>query len=79
MVNKTRFDLEQEILDCWTITTAIDDVFTAINDDPFFEGLDPRHQDRLSNLMLGIFTLYELKFDRTFKTFESVVRNGALK
>lgn len=75
---KTRFDLEQEIMDCWTMTDAVKDVYEALMDSERFEGMNPKHQDELANLLLGIYTLYDLKFDRTFKTFESQVKQGKL-
>ena len=76
--NKTRFDLEQQIMDCWTVVDTVDDIYKLLMDDEFFEGMDPKHQDRLSNLLLGVHSIYEMKFDRTFKTFEACVKNKQL-
>lgn len=73
-MNKTRFDLEQEILDCWNITTDIKDIYKFVGDDPFFEGMKPEHQDKLINLLIGVMELYEIKFDRTFRTFEECAK-----
>jgi len=63
---KTRFDLEQEILDCWNVTKDIDTLLEAVMEKELTH-------DKISNILLGIKELYELKFDRTFRTFESVI------
>jgi hypothetical protein len=71
---KTRFDLEQEILDCWHITTDLDDLYNFIGDSSFFEDMSPAHKDELMNLLLGLKAMYNIKFDRTFNTFEECGR-----
>jgi hypothetical protein len=73
---KNRFDLEQEILECWGITTDIDNLYNLIGDDKFFEGMDPKHQDKIMNVLLGMKELYEIKFDKCFKTFEVCARTS---
>lgn len=67
---KTRFELEQEILDCWNVTTDINDIYEFVGNSAFFQDMDPKHKDKIMNLLLGINELYEIKFDRTFRTFE---------
>lgn len=64
MTNKTRFDLEQEILDCWGIC---DDLETIYSDESL--NLD----DRMMNVLMGLKELYHMKFERTFATFEHLV------
>jgi len=63
-MTKDRFDLEQEILDCWHIT---DDLQTIMETDSL------NLSDDVHNLLLGLKTLYHLKFERTFATFEQLV------
>lgn len=75
-MNKTRFDLEQEILECWNITTDIKNIYTFLGNNNFFEDMDPKHQDKLMNLLLGIMELYEIKFDKTFHTFEECIKQN---
>ena len=58
---KNRFDLEQEIMDCWRIVDDISVVCHAQNDE-------------LADVLLGIKILYQLKFERLFRTFEDCVR-----
>jgi hypothetical protein len=64
------FDLEQEILQCWRVTDDIDLVTAWFVEDPKWEGMDPALTDALMNKFFGIKELYELRFDKLFKTFE---------
>lgn len=69
---KTRFDLEQEILDCWHI---VDDVKTL------YENLSercPTISDDALNILLGISSLYQMKFEKAFGTFEDLIRQEAI-
>ncbi len=74
---KTRFDLEQEIMECWNVTTDINDVYEYV-----MNGTDGEpttdERDRMSNILLGLSQLYELKFQRLFQTFEDCVKNDEL-
>lgn len=79
MAEKTRFDLEQQIQECWMVTDDVDHIACLIMDDPSFEGLDPKHADRLSNLLFGVAQVYGMKFERCFKTFEELVHTGKIK
>jgi hypothetical protein len=63
---KTRFDLEQEILECWGVTTDIDVLFNSIKDKNL-------SQSQILEILNGIKVLYDLKFDSMFNTFESVI------
>lgn len=66
------FDLEQEILQCWRVTDDIDLTTSWFVEDPKWEGMDPALTDALMNKYFGIKELYELRFDKLFKTFEEV-------
>jgi hypothetical protein len=59
----TRFDLEQQILDCWNVTTDLRTLCAAVGDDQV-------SQDKIMNILIGMEELYELKFDQMFRTFE---------
>jgi len=63
-MTKDRFDLEQEILDCWGIC---DDLETIYSDESL------NLNDRVLNVLLGLKELYHMKFERTFATFEKLV------
>jgi len=59
------FELEQQFLDCWTITSNIDTLLEGVLE----YDMTP---DQIANALLGIKELYEIKFDKAFRTFESV-------
>lgn len=65
---KTRFDLEQEILHCWNV---VDDI-QLINENILERDLT---KDEIVNLLTGIHSLYQLKFQTLFETFESCLSN----
>lgn len=74
---KNRFDLEQEIMECWNITSDIDDVYSYVmNGDG---ELTPTDRDKVANILLGMSQLYELKFNKLFNTFEECVKVGEFK
>lgn len=63
---KTRFDFEQEIMNCWSVVDDIDVVRHALLE-------QDADTDRIDNMLLGLAELYQVKFDIMFKTFESLV------
>lgn len=63
-----RFDLEQQILKCWNVTDDIDLLYRNLLDGPAEMDVD-----EMSNALLGIKTLYEMKFNELFNTFEKLV------
>ena len=74
-----RFDLEQQIMDCWNVVDDIDAVYKYVGDHKDFIGMDPAHSDKISNLLLGISSLYNLKFQTMFSTFESLISEKKIK
>jgi hypothetical protein len=58
-----RFDLEQSILECWNVTTDIKDMCEA--------GAPAEDIKALA-------TVYEYRFDKLWKIFESMVHTGAM-
>lgn len=62
-----QFDLEQQILDCWHVTDDIDVLYSAVCDTEM-------SRDDIANVLLGLKTLYALKFDRCFTTFEELLQ-----
>ena len=59
-----RFDLEQQILDCWRITDEI----------PMMEEQGAGAAD-----MTSLARVYEFKFNRLWETFETMVAEGQFK
>jgi hypothetical protein len=66
-----RFDFEQQIMGCWNVTTDIRVVSEYLMDAP----LEDNRQEKISNMLIGIEALYEAKFDKLFRTFESLVHD----
>jgi len=71
-MTKNRFDMEQEILDCWHVTDDIDVLMEAVLE----KNLDT---DTIANALLGMKTIYQLKFDRLFGTFEDLISSDSFR
>ena len=63
-----RFDLEQLILKNWEITTEIKHLRELISD------CKPT-QDQLENYLLGLETIYEVKFNKLWDCFEELCQH----
>lgn len=55
-------DLEQEVLRCWEVTQDLD-----------LLAQEYEHDDDLSNKILGIKNVYEMRFSKAWNTYEKVV------
>lgn len=69
-MSQTRFDLEQQIMECWCVTTDLKRVSEYLLDAP----LEPGREDKIANMLMGMEALYEVKFDRCFRTFEKLLQ-----
>ncbi len=67
-----RFDLEQQIMACWNVTSDIDTLCESVIESDMTT-------DQIANILLGMKQLYELKFDKMFRTFEQLTREGVVK
>jgi len=67
-----RFDLEQLILKNWEITTEIKHLYEKILED------DTYTRDQIANYLLGLETIYELKFNKLWDCFESIAQQGKI-
>jgi|DEB19_MinimDraft_3_1074340.scaffolds.fasta_scaffold28660_3 hypothetical protein len=63
-----RFDLEQLILKNWEITTEIKHLRELISD-------GKPTQDQLENYLLGLETIYEVKFNKLWDCFEELCQH----
>jgi hypothetical protein len=61
----TKFELEQQILDCWGIVDELGLIYEELCDENIT-------LDRTTNVLLGMKELYQIKFDRLFRTFEQL-------
>ena len=68
-----RFEFEQQIMECWNVTTDIRVVSEYLQDAP----LEADREDKIANMLIGIEALYEAKFNKLFRQFEHLVREHA--
>ena len=64
----TRFDLEQLILKNWEVVTEIKHLRELISD-------GKPTQDQIENYLLGLETIYEVKFNKLWDCFEELCQN----
>jgi len=60
-----RFDLEQNIMQCWNIT---DDIQLLLD---MYDEMD---EDQMMNYLIGLKQMYQMKFERLWNNFEGCVR-----
>jgi hypothetical protein len=71
-----RFDLEQSIMQAWGTVDDIDMIYKFIGDDEFFQGMQPKHADKIANLLLGIQQLHELRMNKLWADFEENIKEN---
>jgi len=67
-----RFEFEQKIMDCWGICEDIDTLYRMSD-------IREMSEDELANALLGLKTVYGMKFEILFDIFEQMVREGKIK
>lgn len=65
-----RFDLEQDIMNCWQVVDDLRTLSKRYLDGPVMS------VDEVSNVLIGIESLYQLKFEQMFNTFEQCIKNN---
>lgn len=65
-----RFDFEQQIIRCWSVVDDLKDL-----DEGLFEGWLEFNQDDVSNHILAIANTYDVKFNKLWRLFETVIMN----
>jgi hypothetical protein len=61
-------DLEQHIMECWQLVDDVKLLYEQVMDKDLH-----KDQDRLANALLGLHTIYGMKFERAFNTYEKVL------
>ena len=64
-----RFDLEQQILECWRVTDDINILY---------DRQEYMSKDEQMNYLLGLNSLYKHKFEILWSTFEQLVHDKKL-
>ena len=60
-----RFDLEQNIMQCWNVC---DDIQL------YLDMYDDMDEDQRMNYLIGLKQMYQMKFERCWGTFEQCIR-----
>jgi hypothetical protein len=63
-----QFDLEQGIMSCWNVTTDLDILLEELMENQSFT------KDQASNFVLGLSTIYQSKFEKLLRDFESFLK-----
>jgi len=63
-----RFTLEQDIMQCWNVVEDLQNLYDS-------EDLTP---DQQQNYLLGMITIYEVKFNKLWQSFEKSIESGAV-
>lgn len=63
-----RVDFEQKLLNCWNITTDIEDLRTQISNN--CQDVPAEFIDFVDNYLLGMKSIYDTKFEQLFAMFE---------
>jgi len=61
-------DLEQHIMECWQFVDDVKLLYKQVMDKDLH-----KDQDKLANALLGLSTIYEIKFERAFNTYEEAL------
>lgn len=73
--SKNRFDLEQDIMDCWSVVDDVKMLYEYLGSDEFFESMHSEHKRKLLRLLLGLSELYQIRFEKCFKTYEACIND----
>jgi hypothetical protein len=68
----TRFDVEQQMMNCFTVVDELKLLGESLVEKRI-------GQDKLTNLIIGLSELYQLKFEKLLESFESCVKSGDIK
>ena len=79
MKEKDRFNLEAEIFAVWNVVDDIELLLNYVGDSPVFENMDPNHCDEIVNFLLGMKTIYSVKFHNLQSTMDDLIQKGKLQ
>lgn len=65
-----RLEFEQQIMSCWNVTSDIKDLSEEV-----LEG--DLSKDQITNVLIGIEQLYNIRFEKLFRQFEQLIREHA--
>ena len=62
-------ELEQHIMECWGMVDDVNLLYKEVMDNDLH-----KDQDKLANALLGLCTIYEMKFEQAFNTYEETLK-----
>ena len=62
-------ELEQHIMECWGMVDDVNLLYKEVMDNDLH-----KDQDKLANALLGLCTIYEMKFKQAFYTYEETLK-----
>ena len=69
MLINEMYDLEQRIMECWELVDDVNLLYEQVMENDLH-----KDQDKLANALLGLHTIYEMKFERAFNTYEEILK-----
>lgn len=61
-----RFDLEEQMLNCWNVTEDINILTEGVMEQDLTK-------DQIANALMGLEQMYELKFNKMWNTFTKLI------
>ena len=69
-----RFNLESEIMSVWQTKDDLESITSRMMDDP-----DPMTEDDITNVLIGLSELHDIRCKKLFNVFEDMVHNNCFK
>ena len=69
-----RFEMEEQIMAVWNIANDINTISESIMDNP-----EDWSTDRISNVLIGVSIMCDVKSTKLFKLFETMIERGDIK
>ncbi len=63
-----RFDLEEQMLNCWNVTKDINVLTEGVMEKDLTK-------DQIANALMGLEQMYDLKFDKMWTTFTKLIED----
>ena len=62
------YNLEQHIMECWQMVDDVNLLYEQVMENDLH-----KDQDILANALLGLSTIYEMKFERVFDSYKKIL------
>ena len=63
------YSLEQHIMECWHLVDDVNLLYEQVMDNDLH-----KDQDKLANALLGLYTVYGMKFEKAFNAYEEALK-----